>query len=80
VIPANVTRIRGKNDFTTTNSTLAGYIVVKAINPPVLEDGTLPFSFATPPIIRKIIVPAVSLQAYKEAPGWSDYASCIVSE
>ena len=46
-------------------------VVIKAINPPILYNKSLP------PNVKKIYAPDTSVEAYKTAPNWSKYADKI---
>ena len=72
-IPASVTTIgfqAFRQCYTLTE------VIVNATTPPTLGA----YAFENSVSGRLIKVPAASLQAYKTAPGWSDYASQIVAQ
>ena len=78
VIPASVTSVEGSFDVRLTS------ITVQATTPPATTYG--PFSYyyrnyddEYNTLIPTIYVPAGSVNAYKTAPGWSDYADYIRS-
>lgn len=71
-IPDNVTFI-DSHAFTGCNN--LGSVYVKAITPPTLGGKEI-FNFNASD--RKIYVPRESVDAYKSATGWSEYADCIV--
>ena len=72
-IPSSITFI-GINSFTSCYN--LSEVIVNATDPPFLGGPTF---FDNAPG-RKIKVPAESLQAYKTAPGWSDYADDIIAQ
>lgn len=72
-IPSSVTSIG--NQCFAFSSTLWD-ITIDATTPPTLGTNVF-YNIDNPFFIR---VPAASLQAYKTAPGWSDYASSIVAQ
>lgn len=54
-------------------------VVVEAVTPPVADVSPGAW-YGFPDDVERIRVPAVSLDAYKQAVGWNDYASKIISE
>ena len=76
-IPSSVT---GKRSYIGQNAFYQCYnlkeVIVYAVDPPDLTDNV--FDLNAPG--RKIKVPAESLQAYKTAPGWSQYADDIIAQ
>lgn len=72
-IPQSVTTI-GNNAFH--SCTKLGTVYVESATPPTGED----YMFNNNAADRKIYVPAASVEAYKTAAGWSDYADAIVAE
>lgn len=70
-IPNNITSI-GDDAFR--NCLRLSSVYIKATTPPIL--GNIAFTYNAEN--RKIYVPRASLDAYKTASGWKDYASAIV--
>lgn len=80
VIPDSVTSI-GSEVFLNCHN--LSEIILNSVVPPVLELGKYSNrydQFEYNAQGRKIKVPAASLQAYKTAPGWSDYAADIIAQ
>lgn len=67
-IPTSVNNIMGFGDILTLNT-----IVMKGTTPPTLGSN----GFSNCPNLQKIIVPYEALETYKNAAGWSDYATII---
>lgn len=72
-IPSSVTNI---GDAVFRNCVSLSTVIVNSTTPPTLGTGVFR-NTATNLLIK---VPAASLQAYRTATGWSDYASSIVSQ
>lgn len=72
-IPAKVTTMK-VSALTIGSSTNKATITMKPTTPPTIQSNTIGAN------VEKIIVPATSLQAYKTAPIWSNYASIIEAD
>jgi len=70
-IPASVTTVER---FAFDNCAALASVTVRATTPPSMDDDTA-FTFTSSSLV--IYVPAASVEAYKAASGWSDYASRI---
>ena len=70
-IPASVTTVER---FAFDNCAALASVTVRATTPPSMDDETA-FTFTSSSLV--IYVPAASVDAYKAASGWSDYASRI---
>lgn len=70
-IPASVTAIR---DYAFYDSLALKAVYCKATTPPAIGTSILSATV----LGRKIFVPAASVEAYKSAKGWSEYATSIV--
>ena len=80
VIPSGITKIEAAA-YDRCNQ--LSEVIVNAVTPPVLvkdQSTGIYNQFNDNAPGRKIKVPAESLQAYKTATGWSDYASSIISQ
>jgi hypothetical protein len=75
-LPATVTSI-GETAFA--SGCALKTIRVNAVTPPVVDVNLSTGLFMSDPytIIESIYVPAGSVDAYKNAPGWSEYAALI---
>lgn len=55
-------------------------IIINATTPPTIGSAILSYAYITPPAEFEIRVPAESVEAYKTAQEWQDYADYIVAQ
>lgn len=75
IIPMNVRQI----NFAAFRNSRIKNVVVKAVVPPVADVSPGAW-YGFPEDLESLKVPATSVDAYKQAVGWSDYANIIIAE